>query len=209
MKYLKLYEKFDNSIKFEIIGYKYNESLLENNSYYEYKENRVPKRVFLDHTQKQKLRNLKNQVDSHLLDINNFEGNCTNNQGHLVKRFFEIKYTNHWLLRFLRKDIEDPIGVKNIKEPGVYEGIDLIHNNKDKLTEYINNQILRNNFRVLVKATNREGYELIFDLEKSREIKKGYIINFITQMKGLGHNYKFYNPSRTPINRIIKLNSIN
>jgi hypothetical protein len=204
MKFLENFNSF--GITFEILDYNYNIPLFENNfNLYSYKDKGRKINIPLNQEQKNKLKNIKKSVDSRLKDINPFIGIYRTENEQIIRRKFEITYNDHWILRFLRKDIEDPSGELGIKEPGVYEGIDLIYDNINTLTGYIFNKILQNNFRVLVKATNREGYELIFDLEKDRLEKKKYRIYFVTQMKGIGHSYKPYNPSEKPINRTIKL----
>jgi len=86
----------------------------------------------------------------------------------------------------------------------IYEGINLIYNNKNTITKYIHNKVIKNDFRVLAKSTNSEGYELIFEIKNTH--KKKFKITFITQMKGVSHNYNYNNPNKNPINKIIKLN---
>jgi hypothetical protein len=187
------------SVEFEILNI--NNKILEKRGidFYDYKNNGVLQKKQLSNIQRDKLKSIKLKVNNYLSKINNFMGVYTNNQGQIIKRYYKIEYDDHWLRKFLRKDIEDPNGDKNIKEPDAYEGINLIYNNRNKLTEYIFNKIIQNDFKVLVKATNKEGYELIFIL------KKEYKILFISQIKGIGHNFKAFNPNKRPINRIIKL----
>jgi len=126
-----------------------------------------------------------------------------NDQDQLIKREFNITYKDHWIRKFLRQDIEDPDKVNNIINPELYEGIDIIYNNRDKLTEYVFNKVLQNYYTVLVRSRTKEGYELIFIL--SSLSKRRYNIYFKTQMKGLGHNYNYNNPRKDPIDKIIKL----
>jgi len=212
MKYLELFERFNSEITFEILDYNYNDYnddiILEKRysdplSFYDQTINGKVEKTDLNSKQIDRLRTIKRLVDIRLSDINDIEGNYINNLNQPIKRYFNITYDNHWVRKFLRQDIEDPYKSKKIVNPGTYEAIDLMYNNRDKLTEYVFNKILKDHFKVLARATNKEGYELIFIIKSLT--KKSYNIYFKTQMKGLGHNYKYYNPRKDPIDRIIKL----
>jgi hypothetical protein len=188
MKYIEKFENFQKeNITFEIIDYNVDlESINEKFNYgkYEYDnfDNKGKHITQLTYSQISKLNNIESELNDYLNNINNFEGVYIHNNGAKIKKTFNIILTKHYIEKFLRKDIEDPMGKKGFINPEPHEGIDLIYNNKDILTKYLFSGILVDQDNVLVIMKSSSGYKLIMIIEEDNN--KKYNLIFKTQMKG-------------------------
>jgi len=189
MKYIEKFENFQKeNITFEIIDYNIDlESINEKFNYgkYEYDnfDNKGKHITQLTHSQISKLNNIESKLNDYLNNINNFKGISTLKNGKKVVKEFYIRVTKHYIEKFLRKDIEDPDGKKGFQNPDIYEGIDFIYNNRNILTNYLSNGILKDKDNVLVIMKSKSGYKLIMVIEE--KINGLIELIFKTQMKGL------------------------
>lgn len=187
MKHLKLFENFNSEITFEILDYNVDYDIInENFNYHKYEyddyDNEGKKETYLSTEQVTKLNEIETELRYYLDDINKFQGNYLHRNGANIKKFFTIKLTKHYIEKFLRGDMENIGGTKGFLNPGTYEGIDFIYNNRDVLTSYLFSGILKDEDNVLVIMKSTSGYKVIVIIQQID--KKNYNLILKTQMKG-------------------------
>ena len=123
-----------------------------------------------------KLLNIENTIEEYLAGINPFKGKYLDNE---MK--FEIVPTEHWYMKFFRKEIEDPYDTKGYVNPGLHEGINLIRNNIDYFTRLLFNETIKDNVYILIKTKDLSRYSTIISFKKFGQI---YQVNLVSQMKG-------------------------
>ena len=146
----------------------------------------------VDEDQSEILKNIENIVESRLNEINPFIGkhfNDKNNQTRIID--YELKSTEHWYIKFLRKELEDSRYIN----PAPLEGVNLIYNNRNEITKMIDSSQILDNYRVMIRTKDASKYTIIVIFEKKN---KSFSITMQTQMKG-----KEYNDIN--VDRIIKL----
>lgn len=109
-------------------------------------------------------------------------------------RVFEFELSKHWMQRLFRtKETDYNEGGNNfnkkIKDPELYEGIDLFFNEKNKIMTFVSNALNRNwgmneeKYIILSKGSGDDiYYELIALVRRTKQIIK---VEFITQIKGV------------------------
>jgi len=146
-----------------------------------YNFNHYKRDLIINDEYKRKYQEIEKTIDNYLNQLNPFVGEYQfNNVNRTIK--FNIKPTQHWYLKFFRKDFEDPFDKKSYVNPDLFEGIWLISNNIDILTKYVVNGTIKNDDHVLLKTKDRSKYTLSIVLKKVR--RNIYDIIMISQFKG-------------------------
>lgn len=181
---MKTFEQFiDNEVTFEIINaddfnfiineewdWKYDFYLKDNKEKLKISEEDRVEFIEIE-------KNVKDYID----EINPFWGHFINNQNKTIKYQYNINVTEHYITKFLRKDFEDPTGLRGFLNPDLHTGIDLIYKNKNNLTRFISTNAIKEDSGTLVKILDNSRYSEIFKINR---IDKGYDIVLISQMKG-------------------------
>lgn len=136
------------------------------------------KKILLTKEQRNKLISIEDIVEKHISDIVPIQGKFTNEKTKHTRIIdFTIKTTEHWFVKFLRKEMENP----NLINPEPLEGINLIANNIDEITRLIDVCLILDKYRVLIKH-RFSNYSEIGIFEKNSS--KSYNISLQTQKKG-------------------------
>ena len=201
MKYLKTFESINEDFTFEILDYNVDYDMInENYNYDTYKidhyDNKGVEIVTLSPNQILKLNNLESKNRNLLNNLNNFKGKTTLRNGKKVVKEFYIHITKHYIEKLIRKDVEDSDGKKGFENPETFEGVNLIYNNRDVITNYLSTGILEDKDNVLVLMKSKSGYKVIMIID---DRLNNYRLILKTQMKGL-RNY-----SKIKSDKIIKL----
>jgi len=202
MKYIKEYSEYNNNISIKIIDYDYNEPINEslngrNYSYktYEYDEyNYKGKQQYvLNNNEISILNDYEDKTRDYLRKLNKFKGEYKNRNNQNVIINYELSYSQHYIEKYLRKDVEDPDGTIGFLNPKLHEGIDFIYNNINYITNYIQHGLYKDNYRVLIIISNSYGYEVIIgiNIKNKNEVN----LSLITQMKGT----KSYNKKKSNV----------
>jgi hypothetical protein len=125
---------------------------------------------------------IKNLVDRKLNEINNngsgFIG--TTQDGKNVRMVLEV--TKHYMSRLFR--VEDPKNTNpDVVNPGVFEGINLIYNNRNYLAKLLVEKRIPTGMEILIKTKDDSQYSLIIDTNQIYN-PKGYKVTLISQIKG-------------------------
>jgi hypothetical protein len=102
-------------------------------------------------------------------------------------KVFEFELSDHWLQRLFRED--EPIHRKdgkhqnkNIKNPGIKEGIDLFFKKRERINDHIDNAVNWQPKQVKYILLSEDDYQEIIILRKEKA--GNYLVRFITQIKG-------------------------
>lgn len=131
------------------------------------------------------------------------------------KKAFKLKLTYHYLQRLYRTEESEyrPDGGKyyNVKivNPGRYEGINLIYNNRDKIAQLHFSNIPDSHLidkKILFRTMTTQGpFSVLASFEKSSEFKNGYEIILLTQLKGVEFAYSSLGGKSVKINKRVTI----
>lgn len=125
---------------------------------------------------------IKNLIDKKLNEINN-NGNGfigTTPDGKNIRMILEV--TKHYMSRLFR--VEDPKNINpNVVNPGIFEGINLIYNNRNYLAKLLSEKRIPTGMEIQIKTKDDSQYSLIFEANQNFN-PKGYKVNLISQIKG-------------------------
>jgi len=207
-----LFENSDIILQRVNINDKLNEGFISlNYNYNQYKYKKTNLRI--NDYFKSKYKEIEKDIKNYLNDILPFTGE------HLYKNIkfkynYDIIPTYHWILKFYRKEFEDPNNIKGYINPNIHEGIDLIYNNADVMTKYISTYIKKisnndeNYCSLLIRTKDNSKYSEIVSIEKEFK-KNNFNIKLISQIKGVYYMDEYINVLKLhPNGSLKKLNSI-
>jgi hypothetical protein len=178
---IKTYEQFknDNEIIIELLvdsGLEFVDIIKEEFAYFHYtKDNKEKLPVSWEYKEKFKI--LENKINNYLYEVNPFMGEYENR---MIE--FNINSTEHWITKFHRKEFEDPQGNRDMINPNLQEGINLIVNNSNLLAKYLVSGYIKHNDYVIIRTKDLSRYNEITYFDKIKSNR--YDIKLITQMKG-------------------------
>jgi len=184
MKYLKLFEKFNvienDNIILEILNdIDLSEFVNEEFGfkYYYYSDNTRKK---LEQEHYDKLIHIEDSVKKYIIDLYPLNGKCSFRNKEITLNYL-LEPTEHWFCKFFRKNYEDSDGKKNYSNPSIYEGVNIIKNNINYITEKILDGTIKTEDKVLIKTKDSSKYTLLIFIQ---ELNTYYNIKLISQMKG-------------------------
>lgn len=153
------------------------------------------KGILLSQELKNKLIVIENIVEKHIEDITPINGKYFNEKTKQTRSIdFTLETTEHWFVKFLRKEMENP----KLVNPQPLEGINIISDNIDEITRLIDSCLILDKYRVLIKSRSSSYSEIVIFKKINPKL-----YNIVLQTQKKGAEYIIY--KKKDINRTIKL----
>jgi len=201
------FNNLENKITIEIIDELFFEKNSYGYSYNNYKKNN--KNEPLPDKYKSKLKQYEINIYNYIKKISPLNGFSNKKQKNVI---FYLNVSYHFITKFIRQEIEDPLKNRGMINPDLYECIQIIENNINDISDIVlSNQ---SKPKLLIKIKDMTGLEFVVSLIKKwknkRDKKNKYKVDltFITQIKG---RVKLSNQEKrdTQIIKMFRNNKIN
>ena len=126
------------------------------------------------------------KLRKYLENINPFEGHYfLSKQETILTYNFRISTTERFITKFLREKYENPVGKYRNYNPQLLEGVQLVYNNRNNLTDIIFNKRTKDG-RVMLTTKDSSMYTVIVGINQRnvKGYKHFYELTLISQLKG-------------------------